>query len=245
MILEGCLFEKWRFFCLTNEAYLANYFCHQISDFACCSIKKHNLQKLTPFGSRCHQSNFMSILTVLTDSGGDGWVGGSVMDRLFWVKVPFFFLRGIVRWSLIHLNPKIVFFFCPRSGKKGKKHKLVFISQESWSVIHSEFWRIPFFFNKSWLCFFFLSNFWVFLCVFFPEKFTCHSFIQFLMRKKNITGKKHLFHSFILYSSKMHRNELIRWNKKYGPLFEESKNPVFFRKYLENTQKKTKLFRVP
>ena len=76
-----------------------------------------------------------------------------------------------------------------------------------------------FFFNKSWLCFFF-RNFCVFSFIFFfLEKFTSHAFIQILGRgKKTTREKKQIFHSFIRNSSKIHKNELFRVKQNTVPL---------------------------
>ena len=128
----------------------------------------------------------------------------------------FFFFRGHGRWSFIHSNPKIVYFFFSREAGK-KKYSCFFFFPEEKFIGHSiRFWWSFLFFNKSCLYFFFR----IFVCFF--VFFLFHGKVQvsfihstFLAEKKKQTGKKkQLFHSFIRNSSKMRKNELFRGNKK-------------------------------
>ena len=127
-----------------------------------------------------------------------------------------FFFRGHGRWSFIHSNPKIVFFFF--SAEREKKIQLVFFYFRG--KVDRSFipilMRSPFF-NISWLCFFF-SRIFGCLCVFFfsKEKFTCHSFIRsqscffFLASGK----KKQHFHSFIQFFTKSAQKRTFPGKKK-------------------------------
>ena len=121
----------------------------------------------------------------------------------------FYFFRGHERWSFIHSKPKIVFFFFREAGKKK-----MFFSLEKFIGHSFGFWWSPIFFNKSWLCFFFLAFLW-FFCVFFPRKSSraIHSF-NFWSGKKNKPGKnkKQLFH--FRFPPKMRKNELFRGKNK-------------------------------
>ena len=127
----------------------------------------------------------------------------------------FFFTRA---WTLVIHSFKSenrVFFF-PRSGKK--KYSLFFFFP---GKVHRSFIRsfdeFLFFLIKDG-CVFFFRNFVVFFCVFFFPGKVHKSFIHsiFWAEKKKQPGKKKKqpFHSFIRKSSKMHKNELFRGNKK-------------------------------
>ena len=102
---------------------------------------------------------------------------GILMNSIFFNKSWLYFF-----------SPNFCVFLCLFFFSPGKVHR---------SFIWN-FDEFPFFFNKSWLWFFFPGFLCVFLCFFFfLEKFTCHSFIQFLMRKKKQPGKKKTAFSFI------------------------------------------------
>ena len=134
---------------------------------------------------------------------------------LFIQRYRIFFFRGHGRWSFIHSNPKIVFFFFFRGAGK-KKIQLVFFYFRG--KVDRSFipilMRSPFF-NISWLCFFF-SRIFGCLCVFFffqgkvhmsfihsiselfffwlREKKTAFSFIHSIFHQKcaktNFSGEK-------------------------------------------------------
>ena len=116
-------------------------------------------------------------------------------------KVSYFFFTRI-RSLVIHSfkSKNRVFFYFREAGKK--KYKLVFLVFFYFhGKVHRPFIRILSnfsFFEQKIIVFFFYRFFWCF-CVFFffPEKFICHSFIQFLRpEKKTQPGKKTAF-SFI------------------------------------------------
>ena len=127
----------------------------------------------------------------------------------------FFFPKSPKFWG----KKKQLVFFCFRGKVDGwakleeKKYKRFFSST---GIVYRLFIRIlrkSIFFWQIWLFFFF--HFCVVFCVFFStEKFTCHSFIQFLVRKKKTPReKKSLFiHSFDI-PSKVHTNKLFRVKK--------------------------------
>ena len=118
-------------------------------------------------------------------------------------KVSYFFFPRKSSPVIHSFKSQNAVFFFPRSGKK-KIQADFFLLREKFIGHSSGFWGNPFFFTK--LVVFFFPAFLCGFCVFFStEKFTCHSFIQFLRPEKKNTirkKKKQLFHSFIRYSSK-------------------------------------------
>ena len=108
-------------------------------------------------------------------------------------KGTVFFFTRISSLAIHSFKSENRVFFSSQSQKKKKKQDVFFSFR---GKVHRPFIPIlmksSFFFNKSGL-FFFLRIFRVFLCSFFSaDKFTCHSFIQFLRLKKKKTspGKK-------------------------------------------------------
>ena len=131
-----------------------------------------------------------------------------------------FFFRGHGRWSFIHSNPKIVFFFFSRSGKKKIQTCFFLFPRKSWSVIHSDFYGVPFFLTVVG-CIFFSAVLSVF-CVFFSFHGKVHmSFIHsiselFFFFPASEKIKNSIFIHSIDFSPKVHKNELFRGKKKYG-----------------------------
>ena len=92
-------------------------------------------------------------------------------------KVPYFFLRGKVRWPFIHSNPKIVFFF---SENAEKKNRLIFCL----------FQKI----SENFSVFFFCSR---------KSSLAIHSFdFKTVFFLPGAGKKKQHFHSFIRFSPK-------------------------------------------
>ena len=139
----------------------------------------------------------------------------------------FFFSAGMdVGHSFIQIR-KSCFFF-PRSGKKKIQTCFFLFPRKSWSVIHSDFYGVPFFLTVVG-CIFFFPQFCLFFVCFFlsTEKFTCHSFIRsqscfFFPASEKI--KNSIFIHSIDFSPKVHKNELFRGKKNTVPLFTIKKN---------------------
>ena len=138
-----------------------------------------------------------------------------------------FFFRGHGRWSFIHSNPKIVFFFFRGAGKK--KIQLVFFYFRG--KVDRSFipilMRSPFF-NISWLCFFF-SRIFGCLCVFFFPRKSSHVIHSFDLRAVFFflaSGKKKQhFHSFIQFFTKSAQKRTFPGKKNTVPLLPPSPRP--------------------
>ena len=142
-----------------------------------------------------------------------------ILDMLEQRYRIFFFSAGMdVGHSFIQIR-KSCFFFFPRSGKKKIQTCFFLFPRKSWSVIHSDFYGVPFFLTVVG-CIFFFPQFCLFFVCFFlsTEKFTCHSFIRsqscFFFFSGFGKNKKQYFHSFNRFFSKSAQKRTFPGKKK-------------------------------